>query len=143
MSLFVLWLFCPLFQICILWTKRNTNLWNSLTYSTSAQFWDGGIHSTVKCKCTLPFKDCSSFFFVYNYCTLIFACHERLAKGTVPLKFVFHYYGYMCMNYLVMSELRENELYQLQRFVYELCFIRDFYQFYWISFYWYFNFMGW
>lgn len=46
-------------------------------------------------------------------------------KGTVPLKFVFHNYGYMCISYLDMSELRENELHQLQRFVCE-CFIRDF-----------------
>ena len=124
MSHFVLWLCCLLFWICILWTKRNTNLWNSGTYTPSAQFWDGGVHS----KYSLPFKDYVSFFFVfvYNYCTLIFACHERLPKGRVPLKFVFHNYGYMCMNSLCLN--RENELYQLERFVYE-CFIRDFYSF--------------
>lgn len=79
--------------------------------------------SIVNICCLL--KIVSGFFFVYNYCTLIFACHKRLLKGTVPLKFVFHNYGYMCISYLDMPELRENELHQLQRFVRE-CFIRDF-----------------
>ena len=42
--------------------------------------------------------------FVFNATIVHFVCHERLSKGTVPLKFVFHMDICIYMNCLVISE---------------------------------------